>query len=67
VRGITHHYLVEFKWVIDGWVGDGKNIKFWENKWVGDMPLQNLFARIFTNLERKEEVIGNMGEWRNGK
>jgi len=45
---------------------DSKNIGFWEDRWVGDMPLQNLFARIFTNSKQKGEVIGNMGEWRDG-
>lgn len=44
-------------------VGDGKNLSFWEDKWVGGMCLKIRFPRLFLFSVQKEEKIANMGVW----
>ena len=52
------------KWfgdLIEWRVGDDKNIRFWEDRRVSDLSLQNSFLRIFSNSGKKERWLGIWG------
>ncbi|KAE8656768.1 hypothetical protein F3Y22_tig00116997pilonHSYRG00308 [Hibiscus syriacus] len=42
-------------------MGDGKGIRFWQDKWLGNRPLQDLFPRIFAPAIYKEGPIYDFG------
>lgn len=48
-------------------LGDGRNASFWEGAWSGDVTLRELFPRLYLLITRKEGVVGDMGEWIDGK
>ncbi|OMO79278.1 hypothetical protein CCACVL1_13790 [Corchorus capsularis] len=41
-------------------VGDGKNIKFWSDHWIGDSPLKLIFPRIFSLAVDKDARIADL-------
>jgi len=43
-------------------VGVQDNIKFWEDKWVGDTPLCYRFPRLYGISNCKHKTIGELGE-----
>ncbi|OMO52856.1 hypothetical protein COLO4_36939 [Corchorus olitorius] len=50
-------------------VGNGKNIKFWSDHWIGDGPLNLKFPRIFSLAVDKDARIVDLrilddSEWR---
>ena len=44
-------------------MGDRKDIRFWEDLWSGDVPLQQKYPRLYLILEDKEEKIQQVGGW----
>lgn len=44
-------------------VGNGENIKFWEECWIGQESLKIKFNRIFLVSDQQECYIYEMGEW----
>ncbi|GMI94762.1 hypothetical protein HRI_003145500 [Hibiscus trionum] len=43
-------------------VGDRKSIRFWEDMWVGRVPLKMSFSRIFALASKKEGKIEDFGK-----
>ena len=53
-------------WVRNGLrrkMGDGREIKFWEECWVGQTPLKISHNRIFLVSAQQGKPICDMGEW----
>jgi len=48
-----------FEWVL----GDGKKVKFWEDKWVGEETLKSKFPRLYMISDCKDGAIGEVGHW----
>jgi len=48
-------------------VGDGKDVKFWEDHWVGDRQLEQQFSRLYHISEDKRKCVKEVGEWREGE
>jgi len=44
-------------------VGEGKKVKFWEDKWVGEETLASRFPRLYLLSDCKDRVIGEVGHW----
>ena len=44
-------------------LGDGKSIKFWEDKWIGDLPLKHKFLRLHSLSLNVDSLMCEMGEW----
>jgi len=44
-------------------VGEGKIVKFWEDKWVGEETLKARFPRLYLISECKDRVIGEVDHW----
>jgi len=51
-----------FKWK----VGDGKDISFWEDNWLGCDALKRVFSRLFSISSTKEAMVAELGSWING-
>jgi len=49
---------------IDWTVGTRTTIKFWEDKWVGDLPLSHRFPRLFAISNCRNKTIEELGEWK---
>ena len=41
-------------------VGDGSRTLFWHDKWFGDVPLKNLYPRLFLCSANKEACISDV-------
>lgn len=41
-------------------VGNGKEIKFWHDKWVGGAALQTVFPRIFNICSQKQVTVAEV-------
>nr|KYP53205.1 hypothetical protein KK1_024831 [Cajanus cajan] len=48
-----------FRWKL----GDGKEIRFWKDKWLGDQSLLESFSCIFVNSNQKQNKVADMGTW----
>jgi len=48
-----------FKWK----VGDRNSIKFWEDRWVGNIILKNKFPRLFSLSADKDVLLEHCGVW----
>ncbi|GKU94416.1 hypothetical protein SLEP1_g7914 [Rubroshorea leprosula] len=48
-------------------VRDGSKTLFWHDKWVGPIPLNIRFNRLFRISGDKDALISNMGEWEDGE
>lgn len=44
-------------------LGDGKEVRFWLDRWVGDGSLGSQFPRVFSLAAEKESLVNDMGEW----
>ena len=44
-------------------VGEGKTMKFQDDKWVGGDSLKDRFPRLYSISECKDRVIGEVGHW----
>jgi hypothetical protein len=43
-------------------VGNGENTNFWCDKWIGDLPLCEIFPRLFSLSSQKGAYISEVGE-----
>ena len=48
-------------------VGNGKESRFWEDKWVGDLELKNKFPRLYSLCRDKDELLECCGVWEEGE
>ncbi|XP_015955629.1 uncharacterized protein LOC107480021 [Arachis duranensis] len=44
-------------------VGNGRNIRFWEDEWLQDGSLKECFPRLFSVSNQQGSVIGECGFW----
>ena len=44
-------------------MGLGNRIKFLEDKWVGEAPLNERFERLYSISNDKDKQIQQIGEW----
>jgi len=42
-------------------VGDGGRVRFWQDKWIGETILQDVFTNLYALSSQQKEVINNMG------
>ena len=47
--------------------GTGKEIVFWEDNWVGNGALKEVFPRLFSLSLSKESKVAEFGAWNNGQ
>ncbi|PNY00466.1 ribonuclease H [Trifolium pratense] len=45
-------------------LGDGNDIGFWKEKWIGTAPLRELFPLLYNNAVQQDCVISDMGTWK---
>jgi len=64
-------------WVSKGWgssfedgiswkVGDGKDVLFWEDCWLGQDALKRVFPRLFSMCPIKDAKVAEIGSWSDG-
>ncbi|XP_068461575.1 uncharacterized protein [Phaseolus vulgaris] len=64
-------------WVSEGWgrsfkddfkwkVGDGKDISFWDDRWLSSDALKRVFPRLFSICSAKDAKVAELGFWANG-
>jgi len=41
-------------------VGDGSQVRFWEDKWLGNQPLIERFPALFHLVRRKQDIVSNV-------
>jgi hypothetical protein len=41
-------------------VGNGSQIRFWEEKWLGNQPLKLKYPSLFNIVRRKQDTIANI-------
>ena len=58
---------IEFASSCRGVVGDGRDIMFWTDRWVGDQRLCDRFSRLFHLDRTKEGSVFDKGSWVNGE
>lgn len=44
-------------------LGKGNKIKFWEDVWLGNLSLKEIFPRLYNMSECKDKFIEELGEW----
>lgn len=44
-------------------LGRGNTVKFWEDVWVGNISLNEVFPRLYNMSEDREMMIQMLGEW----
>ncbi|GKC96175.1 reverse transcriptase domain, reverse transcriptase zinc-binding domain protein [Tanacetum coccineum] len=54
---------IEFSSSFIGMVGNGRDIGFWLDKWVGDTRLCDRFPRLYHLDSRKEDSVAEKGRW----
>ena len=57
----------KFKWGATFKLGNGKDILFWEDTWVGKVPLRLLFPKLYgycTNNKTTVDEYFDSGEWK---
>ena len=47
-------------------VGVGNKLKFWEDRWIGDEPLNCGLPRLYMISNSKDQTIGQIGSWDEG-
>jgi hypothetical protein len=55
-----------FRRVVAKRVGRGNSCRFWKDTWVDNQPLEQRFPRLFSISTQKDEVISEVGSWRDG-
>ena len=61
-KGWGRNFEDAFKWKI----GNGEEISFWEDCWVGDEALKNVYLRLFSLSSCKDAKVVELGNWING-
>ncbi|MCI23323.1 putative ribonuclease H protein, partial [Trifolium medium] len=46
-------------------LGDGKDIGFWKEKWIGTEPLRDLFPSLYVKSALQPANLSAMGTWDN--
>jgi hypothetical protein len=41
-------------------VGDGKRTRFWEEVWLGDMPLAQQYPSLYSIVQRKQVFLADV-------
>lgn len=57
-------------WFKDGLhrcLGKGDETKFWEDKWLGNMPFKGVYPRLFQISKYKNFLIQDCGSWKDRK
>jgi hypothetical protein len=44
-------------------IGDGGDIGFWKEKWMGTLPLRDLFPELFSKTTQPDGFVAQMGSW----
>lgn len=59
VRGQSHWFASKIKWL----VGEGEEVGYWDQVWVGGRTLREIFPRIYSNSEQinSYEGYGSLG------
>jgi hypothetical protein len=52
---------------ISSWLGDGKDIGFWKEKWIGTVPLRDSFSKLFNKYLQQDCRTSAMGNWESNK
>jgi hypothetical protein len=55
----------------DGWfcgnirsiLGDGNDIAFWKDKWLGSISLRDMFPNLYTKTMQPDSFVTDMGSW----
>jgi len=47
-------------------VGDGRDTRFWIDRWIGEVPLFNLFPRLYSLSNCKEAMVTDVVEFHEG-
>jgi len=42
-------------------LSDGKQIRFWDDRWIGNLPLKDKLPRLYSISLCKESVINDVG------
>ncbi|GKD79913.1 hypothetical protein Tco_1342534, partial [Tanacetum coccineum] len=58
---------VEFTSSWGGILGDGRDIKFWVDRWIDNQRLCDRFSRLYHLDRRNESSVQEKGSWDNGK
>jgi hypothetical protein len=40
-------------------LGDGANIRFWEDKWLGDRPLATQYPSLYNIVQHKNQIVAH--------
>jgi hypothetical protein len=54
-----------FRYNIKSTLGDGTNIGFWKDTWLGTEPLRHTFAALYDKSTQQDCTISMMGNWEN--
>jgi hypothetical protein len=52
---------------ICGKLGNGKDIPFWQAKWLGSVSFKVLFPQLFEEVSSKMDSVSDMGNWVDSK
>jgi hypothetical protein len=55
-----------FRRVVAKRVGRGNSCRFWKDMWVDNQTLEQRFPRLFSISTQKDDVITEVGSWREG-
>jgi hypothetical protein len=56
----------KLKWCSTSQVGDGRQTRFWEDTWLGRVPLKLIFPGLYNISDRKNDLVSDcykQGEW----
>jgi len=45
-------------------VGSGNRIKFWEDVWIANRPLKEVYPRLYSNTNIKQGTLVDYGKWK---
>ncbi|GKC63795.1 putative RNA-directed DNA polymerase [Tanacetum coccineum] len=63
LEGVDIDFAMSFK----GVVGDGRDIGFWLDRWIGGVRLCDRFPRLYHLDRRKESRVADQGKWVNNE
>jgi len=62
----SHPMSMKFRQHLKVKVGDGKKVKFWEDPWLHESAIKNLFPELYTISSQQNTTIARMG-WFEGQ
>ena len=54
-----------FGYYLNWEIGNGNDIKLWENRWAGNEPLKTKFPRLFSSSVQKYMLLVHSRFWAN--